>query len=145
MKFTCPVCGYTAKESAFLEGVCPACVHDVETGEAVAGAIPTVFHDPQESLPSTQAERSACYDSVVVEGCFECMFCAQDSDRCEHPALVPGPKLIIGVHHSLAAMVPVNPRVRREARALGINPGEGTPEGCPLRRKPTVITLKENP
>ena len=85
------------------------------------------------------------YDSVTVEGCFECMFCEQDHDRCEHPALVPGPKLIIGIHHPGMATPPVKPSVRREANALGILPGEGTPEGCPLRKKPTVITLKENP
>jgi NMD protein affecting ribosome stability and mRNA decay len=48
--FTCPFCGYTAKDTAFLEGMCPACVRDLGTGEKVADAIPKVFHDPSNTV-----------------------------------------------------------------------------------------------
>lgn len=47
MKYFCEFCGYTGKESEFLEGECPACCADTLTGEVNPTSIPKKFHyDP---------------------------------------------------------------------------------------------------
>jgi len=47
MMYFCEGCGYTAKESEFLEGECPACCRDLFTGEINKNSIPKKFYyDP---------------------------------------------------------------------------------------------------
>ena len=60
MKHRCEYCGYTAKESAFLDGICPACCRDVESGEKSKNSIPTVFHKPD---PGTIEEKELWLNS----------------------------------------------------------------------------------
>jgi hypothetical protein len=48
MMYFCEYCGYTAKESEFLEGECPACCTDLWTGKVNPKSIPKVFHQKQE-------------------------------------------------------------------------------------------------
>ena len=80
------------------------------------------------------------YRSVIVFGCSTCPLARASRTEC----YLEGEAIPV-VHQSASALPPVQPRIRREANALGIRPGEGAPEWCPLRKEPTVITFKENP